>query len=310
MLIEFHRRMLADRVRSEAFRAALAQVIRPGESVVADVGAGTGVLGLMARQLGAREVHLIEHGPVIAIAERIAARNGMDGVVFWPAHSADILDPPLVDIVVCEVLGNLAFEENAIETLADARRFLRPGGVMIPSAIEQFIAPVTTRRFHAELCSWDDTGIALDFDDAKSVSFENVYVRRFAPDDLLDGEAGARLLDRAVFTEPLTGQREGQASWTLAGPATLYGFVLWWRCDLVRGVALTTSPFSAPTHWDQVYLPVMEPLEGRTGDAISINVDSETGSGEGIAFNWETVHARGGREIARARREIARGYVG
>ena len=199
MLIEFHRRMLADRVRSAAFRKALEKVIRPGHSVVADIGAGTGFLGLMARQLGAREVHLIEHGAVIGLAERIAARNGIDGAVFWPANSAHILDPPPVDVVVCEVLGNLAFEENAIETLADARRFLRPGGVVIPNSIEQFLAPVTTPRLHEELCSWDDTGVDLDFSDAKTTSFDNVYVRRFAPEELLYGESGVRSWDRAVF---------------------------------------------------------------------------------------------------------------
>ena len=59
MLIEFHRKMLADKVRSAAFEAALRRVITAGETTVADIGAGTGVLGFMAQRLGAREVHLI-----------------------------------------------------------------------------------------------------------------------------------------------------------------------------------------------------------------------------------------------------------
>ena len=46
MSIEFHRRMLADSVRHDAFRAALAHTIRPGRSTVADIGAGTGVFSL------------------------------------------------------------------------------------------------------------------------------------------------------------------------------------------------------------------------------------------------------------------------
>jgi type I protein arginine methyltransferase len=310
MLIEFHRRMLADRVRSAAFRKALEQVIRPGHSVVADIGAGTGFLGLMARQMGAREIHLIEHGPVIGLAERIAARNGLDGATFWPANSAHILDPPPVDVVVCEVLGNLAFEENAIETLADARRFLRPGGVMIPNAIEQFLAPVTTPRLHEELCSWDDTGTDFDFADAKSTSFDNVYVKRFAPEELLYGESGVRSWDRAVFSSELSGHRQGGASWRLEAPVTVYGFALWWCCELVPGIDLSTSPFSAPTHWDQVYLPVMQPIEGRAADEIAVEIESETGGDEGIGFRWVAVHRRDGREVARESRDLGRGYVG
>ena len=68
MLIEFHRKMLADHARSAAFEAALRQVIRPGETTLADIGAGTGVLAFMAQRLGAREVHLIERGAVIELA--------------------------------------------------------------------------------------------------------------------------------------------------------------------------------------------------------------------------------------------------
>jgi protein arginine N-methyltransferase 1 len=310
MLIEFHRRMLADKVRTAAFRKALSQVIRPGESVVADIGAGTGFLGLMARELGAREIHFVEHGAVIDLAERIAARNKLEDVHFWPAHSADILDPPPVDVVVCEVLGNLAFEENAIETLADARRFLRPGGVMIPQSIEQFLAPVTTSRYHAPLGVWDDTGLEFDFTDAKLTSFENVYVHRFEPGDLLPGQSNVRAWDRAVFNADLSGHRQGTASWQLDSAARLFGFAMWWRCELVAGVTLTTSPFSEPTHWDQVYLPVLQPIDGKAGDEITVTIDSETGGGEGIGFIWETVHRRGDVEIARERRDLGRGHVG
>ena len=134
MLIEFHRKMLADEVRSAAFEAALRRVIAPGETTVADIGAGTGVLGFMAQRLGAREVHLIEHGPVIELAARIADANAIPGLHFWQTNSGEILDPPQVDVVVAEVLGNLALEENALETLADARRFLKEGGTLIPGA--------------------------------------------------------------------------------------------------------------------------------------------------------------------------------
>ena len=51
----------------------------------------------------------------------------------WPT-------PERVDVVVCETLGNYPFEENIIATLNDARaRFLKPGGVIIPHSVEQFV---------------------------------------------------------------------------------------------------------------------------------------------------------------------------
>ena len=120
MSIEFHRRMLADRVRHDAFRAALKHAIKPGKSAVADIGAGTGVLAFFARELGAREVWLYDPGPALGLAEVVAARNGIDGLHFVPERSLDVADPPRVDVVVAEVLGNFAYEEDVLETLRDA----------------------------------------------------------------------------------------------------------------------------------------------------------------------------------------------
>src|SRR5690606_29820292 len=58
MSIEFHRRMLADRVRYDAFREAFARTIVPGRTTVADIGAGTGILAFLARELNATDIWL------------------------------------------------------------------------------------------------------------------------------------------------------------------------------------------------------------------------------------------------------------
>ena len=185
MSIEFHRRMLADRVRHDAFRAALKQAIVPGKSAVADIGAGTGVLAFFARELGAREVWLYDPGPALRLAETVAARNGIDSLNFVPARSLDVEDPPRVDVVVAEVLGNFAYEEDVLETLRDAQRFLRPGGTLIPASIEQKVAPVTSDRFERDLCSWRDVGFGLDWSDAERMTRNNMYVFAIEPKDLL-----------------------------------------------------------------------------------------------------------------------------
>ena len=161
MSIEFHRRMLADKVRHDAFRAALARAIRSGRTTVADIGAGTGILAFFARELGAREVWLYDPGPVLELAEVIAARNGITDLHFVPERSLDVADPPLVDLVVAEVLGNFAYEEGVLDTLRDAQRFLAPGGTLIPHSIAQLAAPVVTDRFECDLRSWPDCGAGL-----------------------------------------------------------------------------------------------------------------------------------------------------
>jgi protein arginine N-methyltransferase 1 len=311
MLIEFHRRMLADEVRSAAFESALRRVIVPGSTTLADIGSGTGVLGFMARRLGAREVHLIEHGAVMELAERIAADNRLDGIQVWQAHSSEVLDPPRVDVVVAEVLGNLALEEDALETLADARRFLKPGGTLIPRRLEQFVAPVVADRLWRELASWDRAPLGLDFGAARAMSFDNVYVREIAPADLLPDEAPGRMWDEIEFGAGPAGVRHGVVRWDVARPATVYGFALWWHCELVPGIGLGTSPFGPATHWGQVYAPLAEPIAALAGDALALAFETETGGGEaGIAMRWEASHSRGDRVLGRRQHDLARGFIG
>ena len=131
-------------MRNEAFKRALAAVIKPGETTVADIGAGTGLLALMAAKLGAREVFLYEAAEVAGVAAKVLKANRARNCHLLPCHSTEMVDPPKVDLVVSETLGNYPFEENIIETLNDARRrFLKPGGSLIPRRLEQL---VSTRR--------------------------------------------------------------------------------------------------------------------------------------------------------------------
>jgi protein arginine N-methyltransferase 1 len=308
MSIEFHRRMLADRVRHEAFRAALAAAIRPGASTVADIGAGTGVLAFFARELGAREVWLYEPGAALGLAEAIAARNGIDGLTFVPARSLDVENPPRVDVVVAEVLGNFAYEEDVLETLRDAQRFLAPGGTLIPQSIAQWAAPVTTDRFERELSSWRGVGHGLDFADAEYMTRNNMYVYAIEPGDLLPGAAAQ--WDSLTFRGDIDSRRSGTVSWRLDAAATVYGFALWWDCTLSPGVVLSTSPLAPRTHWEQIYLPLLEPLAGGPGDDLELSVSSETGGGDsGIDVRWSVTQRRDGAVVQRQSLAIGDGYL-
>jgi protein arginine N-methyltransferase 1 len=310
MSIEFHRRMLADRVRHEAFRAALKLAIRPGASTVADIGAGLGVLGFFARELGAREVWLYDPGVALALARVVAKRNAIEHLHFVPARTLDVLEPPLVDVVVAEVLGNFAYEEGVLETLRDARRFLAPGGTLIPQSIVQWAAPVTADRFERDFRTWRDVGHGLDWTDAERVTRNNMYVFAIEPKDLLL-DAPPSAWDTLEFSGDIDSRRAGRVTWTLKSNATIFAFALWWECTLVPGVVLSTSPLGERTHWDQIYLPLLEPLTGRSGDEVSLAVSSETGGDEsGIDVRWTVEHRRGAATVSHQSLDIAQGFLG
>jgi protein arginine N-methyltransferase 1 len=311
MRIEYHRTLLADRVRNAAFHAALARAIVKGETTVADIGAGTGFLGFLAARLGAKRVDLYEATEVAAVARKLKRRNRLANCRIAEVHSTDVASPDRVDLIVCETLGNYPFEENIVATLNDAReRFLKPGGTIIPRAVEQFVAPVTAERFYRELAAWDEVGYGLDFAPARTMTLNNIYVRTFKPADLLDGAAAARSWDRLAFDRPNTTTRSGEASWRIATPATIYGLALWWSAELTAGVTLSTGPLDPRTHWEQLYLPVLAPIAVGAGQTLKARLRPTTSYERGTNIAWTLVVAdAAGRETGRQSLDLEKGFL-
>ena len=69
--LDEHRQLLSDEARIRAFEAALNETVKP-HHVVLDLGAGTGILGLLACRAGARHVYSIDSGGIIQVARDIS----------------------------------------------------------------------------------------------------------------------------------------------------------------------------------------------------------------------------------------------
>lgn len=311
MRIEYHRTLIADRVRNQAFHDALARTITRGATTVADIGAGTGLIGLMAAKLGAREVILYEAAEVAGVADAAIKANRARACQLMPCHSTEMDDPPRVDVVVSETLGNYAFEENIIDTLADARRrHLKDGGVMIPARIRQFAVPVVTDRIHRELIVWDDVGFGLDLAPARQMSLNNVYVRSLSEADLLAGGAAAKVWDTVALGQDTRAARKGEATWTLEAAQTIYGFAYWWEADLIDGITLSTAPGAPRTHWEQLYFPLAAPLALDAGESVLVTLRSRSSEEAGTHLAWTAVHfGRDGASKGRQAMDLDKGWI-
>lgn len=311
MRIEYHRTLLADRVRNSAFYAALRSVIVPGKTTVADIGAGTGFLGFLAAKLGAARVDLYETGEIAELARRLLKHNRLSQARIAQVHSTDVNRPDRVDVIVSETLGNYPFEENIIASLNHARpRFLLPGGVVIPRRLEQFVCPVVGERFHRELRLWDHVGYGLDFAPAKAMGLNNIYVRWFEPHDLLEAAAAAVAWDAVSFEKHNKTTRMGEAEWRIAKPVTVWGLALWWAAELVPNVKLATGPLDPRTHWEQLYLPSLSPIAMTPGQTCVARLRSTTSFERGTNVTWTLlVRDRTGRQITKQALDLEKGYL-
>lgn len=317
MRIEYHRTLIADRVRNKALFEALKQVIVKGETVVADIGAGTGLIGLMAARLGAKEVYLYEMAEVAGVAAEIIKKNRARNCHVMPCSSLDMVDPPRVDVVISETLGNYAFEENMIQTLNDARaRHLKRGGMIIPTRVRQFVAPVANDRFDQELRAWsqvgDDLGISLDLSFAEGMSRNNIYVRTLKPDDLLDQGRDAVVWDEVDFTGARADSvnRKGEAAWKIRSDVVIHGLAVWWEAQLGEGVVLSTAPNGAQTHWEQLYFPLLTPVMTKRGETLKVSLASRSSEEEGTHLAWKVARLDGrGKAVERQALDLDKGYL-
>lgn len=317
MRIEYHRTLIADGVRNAALFAALEHVIGKGETVVADIGAGTGLIGLMAARLGAREVYLYEMAEVAGVAAEIVKKNRARNCHVMPCSSLDMVDPPRVDVAISETLGNYAFEENIIQTLNDARaRHLQRGGTIIPARVRQFVALVVSDRIDKELHAWEhvgaELGIALDLRVARDMSLNNIYVRTLAPSDLLANGESAAAWDEVDFNaaQPNSPNRKGEAAWAMASDVVIHGLGVWWEAELVPGVRLSTAPGAPPTHWEQLYFPLLSPVSCARGETFKAVLSSRSSAEEGTHLAWKVSrHDAGGKALERQALDLDKGYL-
>lgn len=290
-MIELQMKLLGDSVRNEAFERALKKVIIKGKTEIADIGSGTGFLSFLAEKLGAKTCYLYESdADIFELSKKLAKRNGITHCKFYNMHSTDVKNPPKVDVVISETLGNYALEENILETLQDAKRFLKPlkpGGMMIPSAVKQYIAPVTSKTIYTGIDVWSRIGFGLNFEDAAKDALANMYVQKFTGTDLLQQKDAIKKWDEIHFSQKNSSIRTATIDWKIDKKRDIYGFALWWNAQLVPGINLSTSPFEKSTHWDQIFLPLATPMTAEGGKTLKVSLKSDSRFSVGINVSWQ-----------------------
>lgn len=138
---DWHYAMLNDTHRNDFYWDAMAGRVE-GKRVV-DIGAGSGLLSLMAAKQGASEVHAIEASrDMVDLAQLNIQRNGKTEtirIIHNLSNNVVLREDEKADVLVSETLGALMLGEGMLDYLADARRRLaKPGAAVIPAGGAQY----------------------------------------------------------------------------------------------------------------------------------------------------------------------------
>jgi len=291
-VIRYHAEMLSDRDRTSSYLELIGRNVQVGD-VVIDIGTGTGIFAIAAARAGAAHVYAIEAGPIARVTRELFRANGvLDCITLIQNWSTQVRLPRAADVVVSELIGNDPLAERVFGITKDAiRRFLRPGGRLLPSglrilgfAVQLPDDEIRRRMFRPQsLDSWS-SWYGLEFGPLARVeqvdgSFDYVNPRQMRNWKRLTEPILLADMDFRRWNRPwIRSQRRTMAT----ADGRLDGFVVYFEL-LANGMPfLSTHPAEVKedNHWlSPLYLfDHVEAVE--SGEAITVSYRYQLGRGQ------------------------------
>lgn len=263
--------LLSDSVRNRAFSSALAKSIKPGSRVL-DIGSGTGIWAITAALQGADKVVAIEQDALlIPMIKNLIKENGVAGKIdVIQGRSTELELDGQFDLIVSETIGNQAFEEQIVAIMVDAKkRFLKPGGALLPAAVSLVIAPAhfknplqRTPAGSAIKCGYFQL---LNLNIPVMLSNKSRLKILAKPKTLL--RVDLRSADRAPDLSRLT------ARWQPFDARRVNCFAVWAEMVLARGINLSTLD---TTSWSPVIYFVKPSKQARGNLEFTLNMTEKS----------------------------------
>jgi protein arginine N-methyltransferase 1 len=281
--------MTGDRARMIAYGDALRRAVSPG-SIVVDVGAGAGVMTLLACRAGARHVFAIEPNDAIEMARELVRANGMaDRVTFFQALSTDVTLPERADVIVADLRGSLPLLGHHFAAIADAReRLLAPGGTLLPQRDDLRVAPVRDPELHKKVTRpWIEE---LDLEWGPLIDRLGNTTSRdtVRPSSLLAPAATWATID---YGEVRDSTVRGSARFTLDATSAVHGLALWFDATIDARATYSNAPGRADSVYGNLFLPLRDALVLTAGETLEVELRAVLVR-DTYHFDW-TVRARG-----------------
>ncbi|KAF2228624.1 S-adenosyl-L-methionine-dependent methyltransferase [Viridothelium virens] len=276
-----HQTMLQDSVRTDAYRDFIYtnKHLFAGKTVL-DLGCGTGILSLFCFRAGAARVLAVDNSDIIDRARAIVHANGVGGVVSCLRGRIEevVLPVQKVDVIVSEWMGYCLLYEAMLDSVLWARdRYLKDGGLMVPSQCTLRVAPVADPEWvGANVTFWRDV-YGFEMGEMMEGVHEDVVVRRVEPEVVVGRSQAFKLLElRTIRKEDLTFMENFEVELDRDIDA-LDGWAIWfdtffltspyeaidgearaekWGSRVDGSNAFTTGPDGRETHWQSGFMAI------------------------------------------------------
>lgn len=302
--LSLHRWMLRDTQRNEAYRRAIAHVVKPGD-VVLDVGAGTGILSIFAAAAGARRVYAVERTPIAEVARQVIESNGHSAVI--QVLQTDLEDLTLtekVDVIVSEWMGGFGVDENMLAPVVMARdRWLRPGGTMIPARVTAMLAPAFLPEFDESVAHWLSRPHGVDLSVVARLTTQENFHTQTPPESLVAAPQVMWTHDPHTCTLEVADQSfTTKLTFEATHATTLSGLVTWFVAEMGDGGTLTNAVGHPDTHWGRSLFPLDRPIELAAGTKLDVELSCDPSLPGSCEFTWSVTIAGRPPEVHSTRR--------
>jgi len=278
--------MLADRVRVDAYARALRTVVGPG-SVVLEIGTGPGVMAVLACELGAKRVYAIESASIIQVAREVAVANQCaDRIEFFEALSTNVELPVPADVIVSDMRGILPLFAQHIPSIIDARRrFLAPGGTLVPKRDQIWAAVVEAPQTYGDIVSaWDDNSLGQDLTPARRRAVNDYCQVRVKPEQLLTKPHLWKTLDYREIEDP---DVRGNLEFIIERAGTGHGLLVWFDAELTDGIGFSNAPGAPEAIYGSLFFPWPQPVALLPGRAVCVDLRAKL-TGDDYVWHWST----------------------
>lgn len=271
----WHFPMMNDRLRNEAYEAAIRRAVTP-DALVLDIGTGAGLLSMMAARAGARHVVTCEMTlPVAAKARQIIALNGLQDRITVHNKRSQALEigtelPEKADVLVSEIFDSDLLGEGVLPSLEDAHaRLIKPGAKIIPRAAATMVALVGGDQLKAMVCVDKAAGFDVGM-------FNEFMPERFVFDgqrfkfDWLSEPIAALSFD---FYRPRYPHEHRIVDVKASHSGLCLGVVQWLRIDLDETATFENRPDvppEFPSGWMHSLYTFAPPVEIKAGQIVRL----------------------------------------